>query len=89
MDKGLQGSEIATELTPFLTGPMTEPLNQFNPLIILAQADELVGEYDKAIAATNRLGEVYGSAQGVSMYVRQRVAELNGKKMRGLNGSNH
>jgi len=82
-------SEIVTELAPSLSGPMTEPLNQFNPLIILAQADEVLGDYDKAIAATKRLGEAYGGAQGVSMYVQQRVAELNAKKLRVSGGGNH
>ncbi|HTX17397.1 MAG TPA: DUF2723 domain-containing protein [Bacteroidota bacterium] len=72
--------EIADELSPDLTGQINEPLNQFNPLIILAQAEEVLGDFDKAISATNRLEEVYGNTPGVSAFVQQRVAQLTAKK---------
>ncbi len=75
-------AEIVSELSRFMTIPMSEPLNQYNPLIVLAQAYELLGDYNKAIAVMNRLGEVYSSTQGVSAFVQQRVAVLSGKKMR-------
>lgn len=75
-------AEIATELSRFMTSPMSEPLNQYNPLVVLAQAHEMLGDYDKAIAAMNRLGEVYSSTQGVSAFAQQRVSELTAKKMR-------
>jgi hypothetical protein len=74
--------EIVSELSGFMTGSVSEPLNQYNPLIVLAEAHEMLGDYDKAIAAINRFGDVYIGAQGVSVFVQQRVAELRAKKMR-------
>jgi hypothetical protein len=75
-------AEIVSELSRFMTGSLNEPLNQYNPLIVLAQAHETLREYDKAIATMNRFGEVYGMAQGVPQFVQQKVAELTTKKMR-------
>ncbi len=75
-------AEIVSDLSQYMTAPVSEPLNQYNPLIVLAQAYEMLGDYDKAVAALNRLGEVYGSTQGVSEFVQQRLAEISAKRTR-------
>jgi MFS family permease len=73
-------AELVTELSPSMTGPITEPLDQYHPLIVIAQAYEILGNYEKAIAAMQRLGELYSTTPGVTNYVQQRVAMLNGRK---------
>ncbi len=75
-------TEIVGELQWSLTGPITERLDQSHPLLILAQAYETCKEYDKAIAALTRLGEMYGTTSGVTAYVGQRVAQLTTLKSR-------
>ena len=73
-------AEIVSDLSRYMTGSTSEPLNQYHPLIVLSQAYEMLGEYDKAILSINRLGQVYGTAPGVSGFVQQRVAEIEGKR---------
>jgi hypothetical protein len=72
--------ELVAELNRFLSDPIREPLNQDHPLLALVQIHEMLGEYDKAIVALNRLGELYSTTQGLTNYVNQRIAELNAKK---------
>jgi hypothetical protein len=78
----LYSSEIIAEVQWAMTGLITDRLDQYHPLIVLAQAYETVGEYDKAIAAVNRLNDLYGSTPGLSAYVGQRVAEITAQKSR-------
>ncbi|HTR82372.1 MAG TPA: DUF2723 domain-containing protein [Bacteroidota bacterium] len=73
-------SDIVSDISHFMTDPVSDPLNQYNPLIVLGQAYEMLGEYDNSIAAAKRLQEVYGGTQGVAPFVQQRIAELMAKK---------
>jgi hypothetical protein len=77
-------SELVSELSHYMSDRIAEPLDQYNPLIVLAQAHEMLGAHDNAIAAMNRLGEVYSSTPGVAAFVQQKVAEFTIKKINQL-----
>jgi hypothetical protein len=72
--------ELANELSTYMTTTPAEPISQYNPLIIMYQAYELAGEYDKGIGVLDRIVAVYGKEPGVSQFVAARKAEMLASK---------
>ncbi len=74
--------ELVAELSRFMTEPVNEQLDQYNPLIVLAQSYELLKEYDKAIATMDRVAQAYATTPGINGLVEGRKAELQAEKGR-------
>ncbi len=75
-------NELVAELSRYMNGTISEPLDQYNPLIVLAQSYELLREYDKAISTMSRIAEAYATLPGVNGMVQARKAELEAEKLR-------
>jgi hypothetical protein len=63
-----------------MTTTPAEPINQYNPLIMMYQAYELAGEYDRALGVLDRITSVYGKEPGIAQFVAGRKAELMASK---------
>ncbi len=69
--------EIVEELGPGLDTAPLEQLSQYNPLIILLQSYESLGEYDKALDVVQRIERAYGASGGVKDFVSAKKMELD------------
>jgi hypothetical protein len=72
--------EIVGELQGAATSVVTEPLGQWNPLLILIESYDLVGQYDNAMKILDRIGTQYAGTPGLPQFVQSRRAELLAKK---------
>jgi hypothetical protein len=72
--------EIIGELQGTATSVVTEPLGQWNPLLILIESYDLVGQYDNAMKILDRIGTQYAGTPGLPQFVQSRRAELLAKK---------
>jgi hypothetical protein len=69
-------TEIAQELAPGLDTAPLEPLSQYNPLVILLQTYEGMGEYDKALDVLQRIERAYPATAGVKEFVSAKKMEM-------------
>lgn len=69
-------SEVVQELAPGLDSAPLEPLSQYNPLVILLQAYEGLGEYDKGLDVLQRISRSYGTTAGVKEFVSAKKMEM-------------
>lgn len=69
-------SEIVDELAPTLDSAPLEPLSQYNPLVVLLQTYEGLGEYDKGLEMLQRIERAYGTGAGVKEFTSAKRAQL-------------
>lgn len=69
-------TEIVQDLAPGLDSAPLEPLSQYNPLVILLQSYEGIGEPDKALDVLQRIERSYGTTGGVKEFVSAKKMEM-------------
>ncbi len=69
-------TEIVQELAPGLDSAPLEPLSQYNPMVILLQSYEGLGEYDRALDLLQRIERSYGTTAGVKEFVSAKRMEM-------------
>jgi hypothetical protein len=69
-------AEIIEELAPGLDTAPLEALSQYNPLVILLQSYEALGQYDKALEVLQRIERSYGTTGGVKEFVIAKRLEM-------------
>ena len=69
-------SEIVEDVAPGLDTAPLEQLSQYNPMVILLQAYETLGEYDKALDVLQRIERAYGTTGGVKEFVSSKKMEM-------------
>jgi hypothetical protein len=75
-------SELTQELATVVQGGPTEQLSQYNPYIVLMQAYEGLGEYDKALETVDLIARDYASTKGVQGFIAGAKAEIAASRAR-------
>ncbi|MCX6135802.1 MAG: DUF2723 domain-containing protein [Ignavibacteriales bacterium] len=68
--------EIVAELAPGLDTAPLEQLSQYNPLVILLQTYEGLGNFEKGLEVLQRIERSYGTSTGVKEFVSAKKMEL-------------
>ena len=69
-------TEVVQELSAGLDSAPLEPLSQYNPLVVLLQTYEGLGDYDKALDVLQRIDRAYGTTGGVKEFVSSKKMEM-------------
>lgn len=72
--------EIVQDLSQSVESGPSEPLTQYSPIMLLFQAYEGIGEFDKAVDVLQRIERTYGTMGGVKEFVGAKKSEIEALK---------